>query len=94
MWLGSGERVAAPIQKPDLSGQHDMLFNDIYQEVRCAAPSAQVIILNNTSHIFTFPITLSTFPLVSVNLYSSLRQCHPLPFLWCQPFLFLVATLR
>ena len=44
MWLGSGERVAAPIQKPDLSGQHDMLFNDIYQEVRCAAPSAQVII--------------------------------------------------
>jgi len=37
MWLGSGERVAAPIQKPDLSGQHDMLFNDIYQEVRCAA---------------------------------------------------------
>lgn len=42
MWLGSGERVAAPIQKPDLSGQHDMLFNDIYQEVRCAAPSAQL----------------------------------------------------
>jgi len=42
MWLGSGERAVAPNPKPDLSGQHDMLFNDIYQEVRCAAPSAQL----------------------------------------------------
>ena len=77
MWLGSGERAVAPNPKPDLSGQHDMLFNDIYQEVRCAAPSAQVIILNNTSHIFISlsqllcqPILLlvSTFTLLSVSV--------------------------
>ena len=44
MWLGSGGGVnAQATQKPDLSGQHDILFNDLYQEVRCAAPSAQVI---------------------------------------------------
>ena len=42
MWLGKGEGVSPAIQKPDLSGQHDILFNDLYQEVRCAAPSAQV----------------------------------------------------
>ena len=41
MWLGSGG-VSPAIAKPDLSGQHDILFNDLYQEVRCAAPSAQV----------------------------------------------------
>lgn len=29
-------------QKPDQSGQHEILFNDLYQEVRCAAPSAQL----------------------------------------------------
>ena len=32
-----------PAQKPDLPVQQDILFNDLYQEVRCAAPSAQVI---------------------------------------------------
>lgn len=42
MWLGSGGGVSPAIQKPDLSGQHDILFNDLYQEVRCAAPSAQL----------------------------------------------------
>ena len=42
MWLGKGEGVTPAIQKPDLSGLHDILFNDLYQEVRCAAPSAQV----------------------------------------------------
>jgi len=42
MWLGKGEGVSPAIQKPDLSGQHDILFNDLYQEVRCAAPSAQL----------------------------------------------------
>jgi len=43
MWLGSGGGVnAQATQKPDLSGQHDILFNDLYQEVRCAAPSAQL----------------------------------------------------
>lgn len=42
MWLGSGGTVSAPTQKPDLSGQHDILFTDLYQEVRCAAPSAQL----------------------------------------------------
>ena len=34
--------MSAPAQKPDLSGQHDILFTDLYQEVRCAAPSAQL----------------------------------------------------
>ena len=44
MWQGSLGGVAAQAPtKPDLSGQHDILFNDIFQEVRCAAPSAQVI---------------------------------------------------
>ena len=41
MWGGSGG-IVAPAQKPDLSGQHDILFTDLYQEVRLAAPSAQV----------------------------------------------------
>ena len=50
MWLGSGGGVNAQAsQKPDLSGQHDILFNDLYQEVRCAAPSAQVIITDSKS---------------------------------------------
>ena len=43
MWLGNGANVATPAQKPDLPVQQDILFNDLYQEVRCAAPSAQVI---------------------------------------------------
>ena len=43
MWLGSGGVTAGQTsQKPDQSGQHEILFNDLYQEVRCAAPSAQV----------------------------------------------------
>jgi len=42
MWLGNGANVATPAQKPDLPVQQDILFNDLYQEVRCAAPSAQL----------------------------------------------------
>lgn len=45
MWLGSSSSsssVASSANKPDLSGQHDTLFSDLYQEVRLAAPSAQL----------------------------------------------------
>jgi len=44
MWLGSttNNSVANNASKPDLSGQHDTLFSDLYLEVKNAAPSAQL----------------------------------------------------
>jgi len=42
MWLGTSGGVSATAGKPDVAGQHDILFTDLYQEVRCAAPSAQL----------------------------------------------------
>ena len=45
MWTGvGGGQVNGQVpQKPVVSVQADNLFTEIYQEVRCAAPSAQVI---------------------------------------------------
>jgi len=42
MWLGSSTPAVNSTNKPDLSGQHEQLFAELYQEVRLAAPSAQL----------------------------------------------------
>jgi len=43
MWLGnSSNQLTGQTNKPDLSGQHDTLFLDLFQEVKLAAPSAQL----------------------------------------------------